>query len=88
MDLWIRTQEKRLVQIVDFLEPRESEEGEIYHLWGFSSIGSFIKLGIYKTKERALEVLDEINRHIEEIYNCVYGLEYDLTQFTYEMPQE
>lgn len=83
MDLWIRSQEKRLVQIVDFLEPRESEEGEIYHLWGFSSVGSFIKLGAYKTKERAFEVLNEITKHIDYLHQPNLHFKY-----IYKMPEE
>lgn len=61
MELWIKTQEKRLAQIVDFLEPREDREGKFYTLNGFNAIGSFIMLGKYNTEERALEVLKEIN---------------------------
>ncbi len=60
MNLWIRSQAGRLTQIIDIMEPREDEKNEVYNIFGFSATGSFIQLGTYKTKERALEVLNEI----------------------------
>ena len=59
MDLWIRSQDrKRLIKcekliIVEFTDKTECE------IWNDT-----VKLGTYKTKERALEVLDEIQNSI------------------------
>ena len=50
--------------------------------------GSYDILGTYETEKRALEVLDEINRHIEELYNMTFTNNCGLSQFTYEMPKE
>lgn len=57
MELWIRSQDKRILQKVDniFLDAN----------YGNKRICSYdndnrIELGTYKTKERAIEVLDEI----------------------------
>ena len=46
----------------------------------------FINLGIYKSKERALEVLDEIQRFYEGNANRIGTDEY--TYFVYNMPFE
>ena len=56
MELWVRSQDKRILQKVDniFLDAN----------YGNKRISTYdgnnIELGTYKTKERALEVLDEI----------------------------
>lgn len=56
MELWIRSQDKRILQKVDniFLDANyENKRISTYD-------GNNTELGTYKTKERALEVLDEI----------------------------
>ena len=56
MNLWVRSQDKRILQKVDniFLDANyEDKRISTYD-------GDSITLGEYKTKERALEVLDEI----------------------------
>jgi len=56
MELWVRSQDKRILQKVDniFLDAN----------YGNKRISTYdgdnTELGTYKTKERALEVLDEI----------------------------
>lgn len=57
MELWIRSQDKeRLCQVNgiywDFQQQR-------HHITGFNN-NDYYWLGVYKTKARALEVLDEI----------------------------
>lgn len=60
MELWIRSQDKRILQKVDniFLDAN----------YGNKRISTYdgnnTELGTYKTKERALEVLDEIEERI------------------------
>lgn len=74
MNLWVRSQDREgLLKINDRLFIREianigySVENDLCIDDGF------ISLGIYKTKERALEILDEIQSKIEDLYaleNC------------------
>lgn len=56
MNLWVRSQDKRILQKVDniFLDANyENKRISTYD-------GDNIELGTYKTKERAIEILDEI----------------------------
>lgn len=60
MDLWIRSQDKRLLQKVDniFLDANyENKRISTYD-------GDNTELGTYETKERALKVLDDIQNFI------------------------
>lgn len=102
MDLWIRSQDKmNLVKvrqasinyqnnkqiIANYTPELYENSGEYYEL-----------LGTYKTKERAFEVLDEIQRKIEDLYaleNCSLQknscIEQDLVMHDlniYQMPKE
>lgn len=77
MELWIRSQDKRILQKVDniFLDAN----------YGNKRISTYdgdnIELGTYKTKERALQVLYEIQRYIllPNIDNSTY---------VYQMPEK
>lgn len=65
MNLWIRTQNKGLHQIIGISEPiGVSDE---FVLIG-CTFNERIKLGVYKTEQRALEVLDEIQSFLENNY--------------------
>lgn len=59
MELWVRSQDKRILQKVDniFLDANY-ENKRISTYDGNCST----ELGTYKTKKRAIEVLDEINK--------------------------
>ena len=59
MDLWIRSQDKTILMKVNRIcfERNIDDEPTIY---GYENYDNYERLGIYKTKERALEVLDEI----------------------------
>lgn len=68
MELWIRSQDKeRLIKPIDFYIEEtidyvnKSSEFDIYAL---NLANDDIRIGTYKTKERALEVLDEIEERI------------------------
>ncbi len=64
MDLWIRSQDKmKLVKInnISYMDMAETVETQKHSLWNDCK-GI---LGTYKTKERALEVLDEIQAILE-----------------------
>lgn len=87
MELWIRSQDKRILQKVDniFLDANyEDKRISTYD-------GESIELGTYKTKERAIEVLDEIqeaklgNFH----YRCNSNVKVSSKEDTiiYQMPE-
>lgn len=60
MNLWIRSQDgERLTKPMD-LQILPINNGTGYSIISFTEMAGDIVLGFYKTKERALEVLDEI----------------------------
>lgn len=77
MDLWIRSQKKGLYNLNIILPP--FEDGS---LWGKID-GECVLLGIYKTKEKVLEVLDDITKHIEYLHQPNIKFKY-----IYNMPEE
>lgn len=86
MELWIRSQDKSSIVKVDnlyvsvgnyicyYVEKGKEVPGTYYRLSG--------ELGTYKTKERALEVLDEIQ---DLLQNAYVG---SLNRIVYQMPAE
>lgn len=99
MDLWIRSQDKmNLVKVrqvgVNYQNNKQIIANYTPEL--YENSGEFVELlGIYKTKERALEVLDEIqDRMLKGAFakkiNCL-GEELDLIPnnlLIYQMPEE
>lgn len=105
MNIWIRSQNKETLVKVNklYIDEEEITTGLLcYGTLKIKNTGNyFIKsgsddiLGIYSSRERALEVLDEIHEHIER-----QGQDYLLTDekgiiasqkhygFVYEMPKE
>ena len=88
MALWIRSKDKmKLTRVIDI---GIFEEQEGYTIYYDDSIDNM--LGTYATKERALEVLDEIQRLITDLQYMSYAIPND--KFTgyrpnvYEMPKE
>lgn len=92
MDLWIRSQDKEnFIKVIGIrvLENQIQIQGEA---------GGVLLVGGYKTKERALEVLDDILNFIKLNFECSGSAEYVdvkikkeiLTNMTkiYEMPKE
>ena len=80
MELWIRSQDKKCLIKANIIEYEtaailkgSTDQDSWYHT-----------LGKYKTKERALEVLDEIQNKIcpQDCINIGYGT------IVYEMPKE
>lgn len=61
MELWIRNQDRENLVKVELLEIQEREEDYMICTMFQNEIAH---LGIYATKERALEVLDEIQKYI------------------------
>ena len=95
MELWIRTQNRmRLFKIsldVSILPVHNKEEEIKHYMIGCNDYEMDYELGIYKTKERALEVLDEIQDELisasfmpnetNEVMTCGSAR-------VYEMPKE
>lgn len=63
MELWIRSQHKGNLVLTNSLEIEARNSG-LYEIWDYTTNDHFTFLGEYKTKERALEVLDEIEERI------------------------
>ena len=57
MELWIRSQDKRLLMKIETIALEHNDN--YARIRGYGKNDDFI-LGIYKTKERALEVLEDI----------------------------
>lgn len=91
MKLWIRSQDKTQLGIIVGVILVDNE------LRGFTNYNqNYFELGTYKTKERALEVLDEIQKYIIPTLNllddtlkgkqvCQVG---NILSMVYEMPKE
>lgn len=80
--MWIRTQDKEaLVYANNFyiMKTRVEEKYEISYFDG----DSFVKLGFYKSKERALEVLDEI----QKLLIAMPRTEIPFNYIVYQMPE-
>ncbi len=80
MDLWIRSQDRETLMIIHTLTLATDELGTII---GYGIDGKIkVSLGTYKTKERALEVLDEIQERVDfniklKVETCVYEMPLD-----------
>ena len=61
MNLWIRSQDKHKMLKCELLKYEEYEES--FGIRGFTSSDNWT-IGYYNTKERALEVLDEIQQRL------------------------
>ena len=73
MELWIRSQDKTtLIKAIKICFERNiDDEPTIY---GYEKYDNYERLGVYKTKERALEVLDEIQNKLNESNNSYEDL--------------
>ena len=78
MDLWVRSQAKNVLNKVEnlYIEKRDYIQGEFWDI-----VDKTFVYGHYKTKERALEVLDEIQ-------NYIIGKLLHNDGNVYEMPKE
>lgn len=80
MNLWIRSQDKEtLIKCEKILV---EEDKDRFAIVNYIDTKNWFRLGLYKTKERALEVLDEIQNHT--ILNQCVPPEHRF----YEMPKE
>ena len=79
MNLWVRSQDKRRLTICIDFQMQEKLKATYAILGG--KYGNHI-LGIYNSKERALEILDEISTIINEYEQTLNEM------IVYQMPQE
>lgn len=88
MELWVHSQDKEiLIKTTDIRFNRKKDD---YSILGYGDAGVYRLLGVYKTKERALKVLDEIqeaqlgNYH----YRCPSNVKVSNNENTivYQMP--
>lgn len=64
MELWIRTQTNRTLVKVNHIAIRE--EDTIVYYGNDLDLDKYVTLGKYETKERALEILDEIQKKMTQ----------------------
>ena len=78
MELWIRSQDKESLLLVKEIWIKKDNSG-LYGLWNDNQ-NTYLRycLGYYKTKERALEILDDIQFYLRAKNEL----------FIYEMPKE
>lgn len=62
MNLWIKSQDKKHFEIATKIEIRSDNEKAL--------LVNDCKFGTYETKERTLEILDNIQTLVEEYYDC------------------
>lgn len=77
MELWIRSQDKTTLINTRRIDVDDNN----IIVWDEGRYASEIYLGIYKTKERALEVLDEIQ---DLLQNAYVG---NVNRIVYQMPE-
>lgn len=103
MNLWIRSQDKEkliscnAIVLNNHRYDTMNEHGNrIMHFKGYEIIGYFDKnteyeiLGTYETKERALEILDEIQELLESVHITDISKKEGIVgaNIFYEMPKE
>ena len=65
--MWVRSQNKELLVDVDNFNVIQDDYYYTYAINSGVEDNAYYELGEYKTKERALEVLDEIQKAIEDL---------------------
>ena len=93
MELWIRSQKNEKLR-QGLFKVNEIELGDCDGDMDCLVINNLYCVGIYKTKERALEVLDEIQNILKpqeyeiEKGNGYYTKSTNISTYVYEMPKE
>lgn len=83
MDLWIRSQDRERLMKVNGFDYVDFNDEYVINGFGTNECDNY-DLGIYNSKERTLEVLDEIQNLIKEYYDSI---DYRIIPI-YEMPKE
>lgn len=88
MELWIRSQDKEKLVKINSLQYGEYQGTHYINGYCINEVDN-IDLGIYATKERAIEVLDEIQNKIKHINKfALVNENYECDDCIYEMPKE
>lgn len=75
MDLWIRSQDREVLLKTQIVELEEMEKDEEYWIYaGHELYEPYRVFGVYHSKERALEILDEIQSRIDNLMDAVYEM--------------
>lgn len=86
MELWIRSQDKRHLIKANYVSIMEN------NIINVASSGWDYDVAKYKTKERALEVLDEIQKYIADSFSQSEALQFfgskPKSKVVYQMPNE
>lgn len=91
MELWVRSQDKELLMKTP--ELRYKQKGNVHSLLAYDTSGGYRILGVYKSKERAIEILDEIQDIFSlKIENISYNeadlfLKAKMLNSCYQMPK-
>ena len=85
MNLWVRNQDKTILQRVDNLLISDGDNVERTFNIYTNSLPAQNVLGRYKPKERAIEILDEIQMKINNIANMD---DENFINIVYEMPEK
>ena len=67
--MWIRSQSKKVLLNVNQVVINNNKDKSEYYIYGYSERGIDI-LGVYSTQDKALKVLDEIQRFISDKQYC------------------
>lgn len=85
--MWIRIRNKEALVYANNFYIRANGVEEKYGISYFDG-DSFVNLGFYKSKERAIEVLNEIQTWIERYEAAKVSGKLFIAFITYEMPKE
>lgn len=77
MELWVRSQDKECLMKINRMDYDLSNGEHRIMVDGYKTL-----IGKYETKQRALEILDEIQRQLNDKDLADYRV------FTYQMPEE
>lgn len=91
MNLWIRSQDGEKIICCNDIAIATDNEYKIYKIVGyFDKNTEYEDLGFYLTKERALEVLDEIDKYKNKLEKAHFlGMEEsEFVSSTFQMPKE
>ena len=96
MELWIRSQDKTI--LMKSPELRYEKRGDDHSILAYDTMEDFRIFGTYSTKERALEVLDEIQAYITtylevrgNISEADIAIKKEMLRYmgrSYQMPEE
>lgn len=84
-NLWIRSQDKEALRKVNMGVMYWTDIDNRNCIVNIDNATGYSIMGVYQTKERALEVLDEIQNRINEIANIDDA---NYIKAVYEMPKE